>query len=482
MNHLYFGDCLDVLKMRVFLKKVILFLQLFFIAAIAVSQSTPEDIYEQYHSAKTEEGKAGVLDACFESLAKGSFADRALAAIKVQDYFKSKGDVWGTGYLQLAIASTYRLMGEYSSSLKYSLSALKNFENGDDTSAHINTLMQIGSSFRKSQNIRQGLIYYKKCTSILEPYHGDKLYRDVLNEIAICYNDMNEPDSALSFANEAVSLAVKYKDSQSLVIYYSTIGKIYLAKKDHELARIFLSKNLQHNGTNSSALFLATVHCELAKSFYATAEYSNVILNAEKAASYAAPEYKKELMEAYEWLYKAYEQQYVPDNVNKYFRLAATIKDSLFTVEKNRSLQAMDFEERLRQQEIETAKLNEAAERKESLSYVLVSLGIIVFIGVFLLLSRSIITNPKIIKVLGIMALLIVFEFFNLLLHPFLERVTDHSPFFMLLALVCIAAILAPLHHKAEKWAINKLIAKNKEIRLAAAKRTIEILEKEKGN
>ncbi len=49
----------------------------------------------------------------------------------------------------------------------------------------------------------------------------------------------------------------------------------------------------------------------------------------------------------------------------------------------------------------------------------------------------------------------------------------------MLLALVCIAALLVPLHHKLEKWATNKLVEKNKQIRLAAAKKTIQELEKE---
>ncbi len=77
------------------------------------------------------------------------------------------------------------------------------------------------------------------------------------------------------------------------------------------------------------------------------------------------------------------------------------------------------------------------------------------------------------------MALLIVFEFLNLLLHPFLESFTHHSPVLMLLALVCIAAFLIPLHHKLEKWATHKLVEKNIAIRLAIAKKTIENLEEQ---
>ena len=124
-------------------------------------------------------------------------------------------------------------------------------------------------------------------------------------------------------------------------------------------------------------------------------------------------------------------------------------------------------------------KIKEEEQRKQNIQYALLALGIITFIISFLLLSRRHITNTKLIQFLGVVALLLVFEFLNLLLHPFLERITHHSPLLMLLALVCIAALLVPLHHKLEKWATHKLVEKNKQIRLAAAKRTIEELEKE---
>ena len=50
----------------------------------------------------------------------------------------------------------------------------------------------------------------------------------------------------------------------------------------------------------------------------------------------------------------------------------------------------------------------------------------------------------------------------------------------MLVILIAIAALLVPLHHKLEKWIVHSVVEKNKGIRLEAAKRTIEKLEKEK--
>jgi hypothetical protein len=96
---------------------------------------------------------------------------------------------------------------------------------------------------------------------------------------------------------------------------------------------------------------------------------------------------------------------------------------------------------------------------------------------VFILFSRRYITNTNVIKFLSVVSLLIIFEFINLLIHPFLEKITHHSPLLMLISLVAIAAIIIPFHHKLEHWAVNKLIENNKRARLEAAKRTIEQLE-----
>jgi hypothetical protein len=136
----------------------------------------------------------------------------------------------------------------------------------------------------------------------------------------------------------------------------------------------------------------------------------------------------------------------------------------------------------MRQLELAETKLKEAEERKHNIQLSLLAIGIITFIIFLLLLSRSILTNTRLIEFFGVIALLLVFEFLNLLLHPFLERITHHSPALMLLGLVCIATVLVPLHHKLEKWCTQKLVEKNTAIRLANAKKTIEKLEGEKSS
>ena len=165
------------------------------------------------------------------------------------------------------------------------------------------------------------------------------------------------------------------------------------------------------------------------------------------------------------------------DSAYYYSRMEANINAQIFSQSNVNKIQALAFSEQIRLIEEEAKKTEEEQRRKQNIQYALIGLGIITFIILFLVLSRRHITNTKLIQFLGVVALLLVFEFLNLLLHPFLESITHHAPVLMLLALVCIAALLVPLHHKLEKWATHKLIEKNKQIRLAAAKKTIEELE-----
>jgi hypothetical protein len=141
----------------------------------------------------------------------------------------------------------------------------------------------------------------------------------------------------------------------------------------------------------------------------------------------------------------------------------------------------MGFNEAQRQNTLAEKEKQDARQRRQNIQFALMALGIVVFLILFLLFSRSIVANEKWISFFGVLGLLIVFEFINLLIHPWLSSITSDSPLWMLLALVAIASLLIPLHHRLEKWIKEKVTEKNKAIRLAAARKTIEKLETKKG-
>ncbi len=180
------------------------------------------------------------------------------------------------------------------------------------------------------------------------------------------------------------------------------------------------------------------------------------------------------------FMQQVFDSLHQADSAYYYSKMKDNLNASIFSQDNINKTQALAFNEQLRIVEDDAKKAAEAQQRKENIQYALIALGIVSFLILFFMLSHSIIVNEKWISFFGILGLLIVFEFINLLIHPFLERVTDHSPLLMLLALVAIASMLIPLHHRLEKWIKEKMTEKNKKIRLNAAKRTIEKLENNK--
>lgn len=152
-------------------------------------------------------------------------------------------------------------------------------------------------------------------------------------------------------------------------------------------------------------------------------------------------------------------------------------KDSVYNTQKMMSIQNTMFKRQVEERETLQQQEKEEEKRKNNLQYAGIAFGIISFIIVFLLLSHSIIAQQKLLRFLGVLALLIVFEFINLYIHPYLSYITNDSPLWMLCVMVCIAALLVPVHHKLEHLVTHRLVEKNNKIRLAAAKKTIEQLQ-----
>ena len=101
-------------------------------------------------------------------------------------------------------------------------------------------------------------------------------------------------------------------------------------------------------------------------------------------------------------------------------------------------------------------KRKEAQERAQQLQLMLIGIFIPIFFLLTVFLSKRKI-HVKAIKTLGIISLLLLFEYITLLFHPFVLSITNHTPIFELLIFVSIAALLIPTHHRVEFWLINKL-------------------------
>jgi len=445
---------------------------------MAYNQPLPDSILSRYNSASTVNAKGDFLWNYLESLSNDS--NEVTQALNILTYFRNQKDENGADITGLYIAGRLAYKGNFITALNMGFSSLSNCEKRNDSVGILYAYNVIHISFALAKNYDESITWQKKAIPFATAINDERKLAMVYNNLGAVYAQASMPDSGLVYAQKAVNIDIKSNDQSQLPYSLSTLAENYIAGRDFDVAIPFLRRALTHAISNADAWITAYCYLDFTQAYLGLKNYDSTIFYARKCIDLSLQKgFQETLLKSYQSLYKTFEITGKSDSVNKYFRLATTVKDSIYSTEKTNNIQAISFREQLRQQEVESEKLKVEKERKQNIQYALIAIGIIILISLYLLLSRSFITNTKLIQFLGVVALLIVFEFMNLLLHPFLERVTHHSPVLMLLALVCIAELLVPLHHKLEKWATIKLVEKNKKIRLAAAKKTIEKLEKE---
>ena len=289
--------------------------------------------------------------------------------------------------------------------------------------------------------------------------------------------ELHRNDSALKYAQESYEAAIQKKEPFPLYLATARLGEVNAIEGNHSLALEYLRLSLYNSIKDQRYFRIAGAHQQLAAEFKNVDARDSCFWHARQAFTISeAYNLTATMLSSSLLLSELYEGL---DNTKSlhYHKLALAAQDSLFSQEKNQQVEVLRFNETMRQQDLEMARKQAEIVRKNNLQFAGIALGLILFVIVFLLLSHSIVARPGLIKFLGVLALLIVFEFINLLLGPLVDRVTDRSPILMLATMVCIAAVLIPIHNQLDKWVTQKLVEKNKKIRLAAAKKIIASLE-----
>ncbi len=403
-------------------------------------------------------------------------AQQGLAIAKSKQY--ARGETWCLNVL----ANAFRLRGNNPKALELFLQALKKAESINYTQRIGSILSNIGIVYSFQGDLRKSLEYYFRAKVIDESLKDEvAIGYDLLN-LGDSYEKLNILDSARYYTNLSYNMAMKQNDPNfigfalnNLGNTYSKMGQNAIALEYYRSALPYLYKAESYETICESTLGMAKLFQKMGQAdsclYYAklsllTAEKAGVMMRTLYATNFLADYYK------------------TAQNVDSaYAYMSATIaaKDSLFSQEKTRELQSLSFDESMRQMELTVAREKAMEERRTNIQYGIIAITLVGFIIIFLLLTNSVIVNEKWIKFLGILGLLLLFEFINLFIHPYLAELTHHSPIFLLLVSVVIASLLIPLHHKIEHWVTHRMVDKNKRLRLAEAKKVVAALESELG-
>jgi tetratricopeptide (TPR) repeat protein len=356
-------------------------------------------------------------------------------------------------------------------------------EDLNDSSLLVRCLNGIGLLYLTTEDYQQSLHYLSRAHSVAKTLGDNGWIFATATNMGDLYVRSEKADSALFYFNVCYQIANTSKDDRHGYLAWSFrgLGASHLLLKNYDLALTYLYKGLDHaKASQDQFVVLAFLTNSLAKTYLITGNKDSSI-----HYSRATIEYGKKskcsptILESYKLMATAFKGANA-DSTSKYLELAYNLKDSVTSATKRNDIASMSYNEERRQKELLARVEREREQRKRNIQFASIDIVMISFIILSLLLSRSIIVKSGIVRFLGVITLLLVFEFINVVIHPFISEITHHSPALMFLIMVIIAALLVPAHHKLEHWITNQLVEKNKRIRLAAAKKTIASLEGQK--
>jgi tetratricopeptide (TPR) repeat protein len=368
----------------------------------------------------------------------------------------SKGEILCLSEMGIIYTNT----GNDAKGLEQLLLALKKSETVNDQELTASVLSFIGNFYGDQGDPKKSLEYIFKAKDIYIALHDEYLQAFCDANIGDCYEKLNQLDSARIFTERGYDYNVKFNNTYIIGLTLNNLGNIYskmqqpaMAIANYRLGLPYLIANAADEGICESTLGMANLFQQLnqddsclyyAKLSNATAQKGGFIKYALLASTFLADYYK---------------QHHEVDSAYIYLSAVITIKDSAFSQVKLKQIQSLSFDERMRQQDIAVQKKMAEENHVRNLQLLAIGIFIPIFFIIVLFLSRTKV-KARVVEFLGILSLLLFFEFITDLIYPYVSDLTNDSALWEMLILVIVAALLEPLNYRMEHWVKERLVHK----------------------
>lgn len=376
------------------------------------------------------------------------------------------------------LGNVYSVTGNNAKAMQMDLKSLTLHESIDDQRGIAGDMNNLGIDYlrRNEPDIALGYFFHAKGLSEKESNTAGRII--VMNNIGKAYITRGMMDSARVYIQQSYELAEKMNSRRGIGEALKLMGQSYATSNQLSLALEFFRSSIPYLKEINNDASLSETYLEMARLFKSHHALDSAFEYAHNSYDISNNNgFLRESLASTELLSSLYKEKGDVDSAYKYLQEWKTTNDSLFSKQGIQQLLSMDLDEKIKKRDAQIAAAVAVQERRKNLQYAAIAIALVSLVILFFIFSHSTLANQRLIKYMGVVSLLLVFEFLNLLLHNPLGSITHHSPVLMLLALVILAGVLAPLHHKIEHWITHQLVEKNKRIRLAAAKKTIASLE-----
>lgn len=361
----------------------------------------------------------------------------------------------------LAVMATGQyLLGNYSGALHNYMQKLQLEEKRNSSRNYASALNNIGLMYILLADYPNALSYLHKADSTVQ-VAGAEVKKELKNTILVNLGEsfyrMKQMDSANYYFSQAFLTGVNngdefYKGAASLGLgnVQSGEGHDSTAMNNYRKALLFLNDGTNNDMLCETALGLANVFLKTGYPDSAL-HYARLAFVTGRKDGFLSRE-----LDAAAFLSHYFKSKQKYDSAFAYMEQSVTLQDSLKGQAKTREAMIISSNEQLRQAELAEQKQRDKEARIQQLQILAICIFIPMFFIITLAVSRIRI-HRNVVRFMGVVSLLLFFEFLILLLHPLIEGLMHHNKVLELLVLVVIGAGLVPLHHRLEGVVIAKL-------------------------
>lgn len=406
---------------------------------------------------ETDTGKI-LLSYYLSNAYQASKPDSALLIAQEAYYMaKNKKFIQGESWALNQMAVAFNSLGNFPKALEYYIEQLKMEEKLGVAENIAIVQLDIALLYNNAKDHDNALVYAKKADSIFNAHKLESYSLYSLLDIGDIYEKKNNIDSALYYTKKCLELSIKAKNKIITGTALNNLGNIYYKSGDDSDAFNSYKEGLPYLGEANDYSNYAEGLLGLARIFEKRQQPDSAIYYGKKSYDIAHNnQFLVKALDASVFLTELYKKKKITDSAFIYQEVMISLRDSIDSREKIKDVQNITTEEELRQKELAQLRLEEIKERKEKLQLLLIGIIIPIFFIVTIVISRKKV-HIKLIELLGIISILLFFEYITLLLHPFIAEKTNHSPFIEIIVFVAIAAVITPSHHRIERWLIDNL-------------------------
>ena len=366
---------------------------------------------------------------------------------------------WEAGKMSHLIGKSFIISksGDYTKALDLLLEVLKLAEKSKDQWKISSIYQSLGRLYSISGNYQEAAKNYRRTLEIREQMNI-AIDPEVISDMADAFYYDNSLDSALFYQNKALELSQKINYKRVIAISWCNLGNIYSKLSKVNIANSYYKKSLSYAMEMTFLNLASEINMGLANNYKILGKKDSSIYYA-RTAYYLANRsgFSPMLTKTTSFIKDHFKSENKLDSLSKYQELLILYSDSLYNSEKLKGVEKLRIDELYRQEGIKVQLKKQKELRKRNIQTALIALFIPIFGLLVFLLSRRKKKNTRVVLFLGITSLLMLFEFISLVSHPLIERITNHNVILIYLAILAIALILSPLHHKLEKFIKKKI-------------------------